>query len=207
MKGSSLMAQDTTLLSLPKPDTTGGTMPIMEALKHRRSVRAYKSDPIPQQILANLLWAAWGENRPDKRTAPSAVNNQEMDVYVSMATGLFKYDARHHGLKKIHSQDIRKLTGEQPFAATAPLNLIYVADLSKMDNLGERPNREFHAAADAGFISQNVYLYCASAGLATIVRGWLKPEPLAKAMGLSEQQKILFAQTVGYEAVEKNPKK
>jgi SagB-type dehydrogenase family enzyme len=150
------------------------------------------------QVLSDLLWAASGINRADgHRTAPTAMNMQEIDIYVAKADGLFLYDIKAHALIPVVVQDIRAQTGMQPFVKDAALNLIYVADLAKMSRL-KAEDANFYAATDTGFISQNVYLYCASAGLATVVRGSIDKPGLAKTMKLRPDQKIILAQTVGY---------
>lgn len=176
-----------------------GSKSLMQALKERRSERSYAAKKIPVNVLSNMLWAASGINRPAaaKRTAPSAMNRQSIDVYVAMSEGLYVYDAKSHLLKPLVSQDIRALTGKQSFAADAPVTLIYVADFKKMGNISE-DEKQFYAATDTGFISQNVYLFCASEGLATVVRGSIDKEALAKAMKLGDHQKIIMAQSVGY---------
>jgi SagB-type dehydrogenase family enzyme len=184
--------------SLPKPQMEGGK-PLMQALKERASLRTFSTEKLPAQILSNLLWASCGINRPDtgKRTAPSARNWQEIEVYVATADGLFLFEPKEHVLKPILPEDIRALTGTQPFVKDVPVNLIYVADYSKTSQ--DTPaDKDLYVAADAGFISQNVYLYCASEGLATVVRGLIDRDTLAKKMGLRSDQKIILAQSVGY---------
>ena len=150
-------------------------------------------------MLSNLLWAAFGINRPDtgKRTAPSAMDWQEIDIYVATSEGLYLYEAKGHTLKLIMPDDIRSLTGRQDFVKEAFANLIYVADFSRMGN-APKADKELYSAADTGFISQNVYLYCASERLATVVRGSIDRQALAKAMKLRPDQKIILAQSVGY---------
>ena len=191
-------AESRTLLALPKPQTDGGR-PLMEVLKHRNTSRAFSSEKLSPQVLSNLLWAAYGINRPDagKRTAPSAMNWQEIDIYVSLADGLYRYEAAGHWLEPVLSGDLRALTGSQPFVAEAPVNLIYVADHARIGK-ASKEEKELYSAADTGFISQNVYLFCASEGLATVVRGSIDRDALAKAMRLRPDQKIILAQTVGY---------
>jgi SagB-type dehydrogenase family enzyme len=154
---------------------------------------------LPDQVLSNLLWAAYGINRPDtgKRTSPSAVNWQEIDIYVATADGLYVYHAKTHTLAPLSSGDIRPATGRQDFVKEAPVNLIYVADFSRTGT-APKEDRELYSAADTGFISQNVYLYCASEGLATVVRGSIDRQALARAMKLRPDQKIILAQSVGY---------
>jgi SagB-type dehydrogenase family enzyme len=186
------------VIKLPDPVTEGGK-PLMQALKERQSARSFSPQPLPAQTLSNLLWAAFGVNRPGtgKRTAPSAVNWQEIDVYVATADGLYLFDAKAHALKLISKADIREATGTQGFVKDAPVNLVYAADLSKMGRRSKE-DKAVYSAADAGFISQNVYLYCASEGLATVVRGSIDRTKLSGLMKLRPDQKIVLAQSVGY---------
>jgi len=153
------------------------------------------------EVLSTLLWAAFGVNRPRSggRTAPSAHGWQEIDVYAALAEGLYRYDASVHALDLAVGQDTRALTGSQDFVGAAPLNLVYVADFSRMVDASEE-DRIFFAAADAALIAQNVYLYCAAAGLATVVRGLVDRRKLAPAMRLRREQRIVLAQTVGFPA-------
>lgn len=183
---------------LPQPRTDGGK-PLMQALKERKSTRAFSSEPLPMQVLGDLLWAACGVNRPETghRTAPTARNMQEIDVYVALQQGVYLYDAKTHTLQPVLAKDIRAETGPQPFVKDAPVNLVFVADYAKMGNASEK-DKEFYSATDTGFISQNVYLYCASEGLATVVRGMVNRAALAETMKLRPTQKIILAQTVGY---------
>ncbi len=191
-------AREIKSIKLLSPQTESG-MPLMQALKQRQSQRDFDSKELPLQVLSDLLWAANGINRPESghRTAPSAMNMQEIDIYVAKADGLYLYDANENTLIPVLLQDIRALTGAQPFVKDAPVNLIFVADLSKTGRTSGS-DTNFYAAADTGFISQNVYLYCASTGLATVVRGLLDKPGLAKAMKLRPDQEIILAQTVGY---------
>ena len=185
-------------IQLPAPQMTGGK-PLMEALKARSTQRDFSTEALPPQELSNLLWAACGINRPDKglRTAPTAMNKQEIDVYVALAEGLYLYDAKANALNLVLAQDLREATGKQPFVKDAPVNLVFVADYVKMGT-GPKEQKDFYSATDTGYISENVYLYCASAGLATVVRGYVDRDALAKAMNLRADQKIILAQTVGY---------
>jgi SagB-type dehydrogenase family enzyme len=184
-------------IELLQPQMDGG-MPLMQALKARSSSREYSSKELPLQVLSNMLWAAWGINRPDgKRTAPSAMNLQEVDIYVALAQGLYLYDAKENMLKPVLSKDLRAMTGGQPFVKDAPVNLVFVADYSKMGKVPTK-DKAFYSAANTGFISQNVYLFCASEGLATVVRGYVDKPALARAMKLRPNQKVVLAQTVGY---------
>jgi SagB-type dehydrogenase family enzyme len=185
-------------IKLSPPNLKGGKS-LMQSLQARKSSRDFGAKKLPVEVLSNLLWAACGINRTEsgRRTAPSAVNWQEIDVYVATADGLYLYNASEHILRLVIKHDIRELTGKQTFVKTAPINLIYVADYSKMGG-GSMEERNFYSAADAAFIAQNVYLYCASEGLATVVRGLIDRDVLAKAMGLRDNQKIILSQTVGY---------
>jgi nitroreductase len=189
-------AQDLAPVPLPAPQTDGGK-PLMQALKLRATSRAFAPDPLPPQTLANLLWAAWGINRPQegKRTAPSARNWQEIEVLVVNAAGAYLYDAAGNALKPLVAGDLRALTGSQDFVKTAPVTLVLVADTSRMQ---AGPDPKPMAYADAAFISQNVYLFCASEGLATGVRASVDGPALAKALKLKDSQLVVFAQSVGF---------
>lgn len=192
---ASANAQD--IIKLPTPKTEGG-MPLMQALKERRSGREFSSEKLPIATLSNLLWAAWGINRPDgHRTAPSARNSQEIDVYVAMSDGLFLYEPKQHQLQKILAEDIRAATGNNEYVKDAALNLVYVADLTR-GNLKEPDVIEFYSGADTAFLAQNVYLFCASEKLEVVVRGSINRAALAKIMKLRPDQKITLAQSVGY---------
>jgi len=195
---SAATAQQFKEIGLPKAQTEGGK-PLMQALKERASSRAFSKEKIPLPVLSNLLWAAFGVNRPDsgRRTAPSANNWQEIDLYVATEEGLYLYDAKKHALNPVVKEDVRALTGRQAFVTDAPVDLIYVADFSKTGG-SSREEKELYSAADTGFIGQNVYLFCASEGLATVVRGSIDRPALAKAMKLRPDQRIILAQTVGY---------
>jgi SagB-type dehydrogenase family enzyme len=185
-------------VKLPPPNLNSGKS-LMQSLQARKSSRDFSTKKLPVEVLSNLLWAACGINRPEsgRRTAPSAVNWQEVDIYVAMAEGLYIYDAKEHVLKPVIKQDIRELTGKQTFVKDAPVNLIYVADYSRMGGANAE-ERNSYSAADTAFIAQNVYLYCASEGLATVVRGSIDRDVLAKAMQLRDNQRIVLSQTIGY---------
>lgn len=185
-------------LPLPSPRTTGGA-PLMDVLRRRHSSHEFLPDELPPQMLSDLLWAAFGINRLDSggRTAPSALNAQEMDIYLALPEGLFLFDARRHELRPVVSQDVRRATGYQDFVDSAPLDLIFVADHSRM-KLVPASKRSSYASVAAGAISQNIYLFCASGGLGTVARAWFDRSALASAMGLGPDQQILLTQTVGY---------
>jgi len=191
------VAAQTGDMVLPPPQTEGGK-PLMQALKERRTTRSFAEQPLAPQVLSNLLWAAWGINRADgHRTAPSARNWQEIDLYVALPGGLYVYDARAHGLKRVVARDVRTQIGAQPHSREAPVTLIYVADEQKMGGADEESRRTY-AAADAAFIAQNVYLFCASEGLASVVFAMIDRPAFAQAAGLKPHQRIALAQSVGH---------
>lgn len=192
-------AQGATDIALPPPQTAATTVTLIDALSKRRSTRDFSSRELPRDILATLLWCAFGVNRPDTggRTAPSAHNWQEIEVFAALRDGAYRYDARRHVLQPVVDADLRAATGMQEFAGIAPLNLVYVADFGKMGDASAE-DRTFYAAADAGFVAQNVYLYCAAASLACVVRGLVDRRKLAPALKLRADQRIVLAQTVGY---------
>lgn len=185
-------------IALPAPQTSGGK-PLMQALKERRTSRDFRADALPRQTLSNLLWAAFGVNRPASggRTAPSAHDAQEIDVYVVLPGGSYLYQARDNTLVPVRAGDLRALTGRQDFVRDAPVSLVYVADHAKFPRDAEQ-EKIFYSAADAGHVSQNVYLFAASEGLAAVVRGWIDRPALARALGLRPAQHVVLAQSVGY---------
>ncbi len=194
------LAQGATEIALPPPQTTATTtVALIDALSRRRSTRDFSSRELPRDVLSTLLWCAFGVNRPDSggRTAPSAHNWQETEIFVALPDGTYRYDARRHALQPVVDTDLRAATGVQEFVATAPLNLVYVSDFGRMGDASAE-DRTFYAAADAGFVAQNVYLYCAAAGLACVVRGLVDRRKLAPALKLRADQRIVLAQTVGY---------
>jgi SagB-type dehydrogenase family enzyme len=201
---SSTMAGELKPIKLSPPDTKGGK-PLMQCLSERKTNRAFSAEQLPIELLSNLLWAACGVNRPEsgRRTAPTAGNRQEIDVYVAMEEGLYLYDARAHLLAPVLKSDLRKnttafLQPSRSSVALAPLQLIYVADYSKAGMTMRTEDIKFYLAADTGFIAQNVYLYCASAGLATVVRGLVDKDALSRDMKLRDRQKVVLVQAVGY---------
>jgi len=190
-------AQGLKPVKLPPPQTGGGR-PLMQVLNERKSTREFGPGTLSPQTLSNLLWAAFGINRPDgRRTAPSAMNWQEVDVYVVTPEGVYLYEAEANTLEPVLSGDFRAATGTQSFVKDAAVNLVYVADFSKIGAQAS-PDAETYTAADVGFIAQNVYLYCASEGLVTVVRASIDKAALAKTLNLRPNQKIILAQSLGY---------
>jgi nitroreductase len=192
-----------TTVSLPGPRREGG-MPLMQALKLRSSHRVYGPAEISLQVLSDLLWAAFGINRPGTglRTAPSAINIQDIDIYLATAKGLFRFDPAPHALQAVLADDLRPDTGTQSFVTQAPVNLVYVSDYAKYRGASATDlGGDLKVAwswAHTGLIAQNVYLFCASEGLSTVVRSILDRDSLAEQMKLESTQRITMAQTVGY---------
>ena len=195
--GPAFAAPEPEAMTLPSPRTKGGK-PLTEAFGLRRSTRAYSDKPLPPQVLSDLLWSAFGINRPNgDRTAPYWRHIMVIDVYAAMADGVWFYDPKRHALLPHSRADIRAQTGQQDFVGTAPLNLIYVAHGERMEDISPE-ERRLYSSVDSGFIGQNVYLFCASEGLATVFRGAVDTAKLGQTMQLGAGQFVTFAQTVGY---------
>jgi len=183
--------------TLPAPRKEAGK-PLMQALQARRSIREYSQRALSAQTLSDLLWAAYGINRPSgDRTAPYWRHIMVIDLYAAMADGVWLYDPRAHALRPHLAADIRAMTGLQDFVATAPLNLVYVVHGERMTDV-KPEERRLYGSVDAAFAGQNVYLYCASEGLATVFRGAVDYDKLGRAMRLPDGQFVAFSQTVGY---------
>ena len=182
--------------------------PLMRAIEIRRTRRKWQSCDLSDQEISNLLWVAAGvthgqtKRSKSRRTAPSACNSQEVKVYVALAKGVYLFDENEHRLILVLSQDIRKDIGTQKMMHSAPLGLIYVSDFSKLKSIFFRNDNQkwFTSAADTGFMSQNVYLYCAAAGLSTAVLSLVNRDKLHKIMALKECEKIVYTQVVGKSA-------
>lgn len=188
-------------VQLSKPNFDKG-VPLMQALKNRKSDRNISEEKLTPQQLSEILWAADGMNRETgKRTAPSSMGKYGVDIYAVLQEGIYKYDVKNHALEPVAAGDYRSLAGMQDFVYTAPLNLIYVADVVK-----NNPNAKTDGSSqelswayiEAGHQAQNVYLYCASEGLGVVARAMIKKEELSKTMSLMPGQVILYSQTVGY---------
>ena len=184
-------------IALPPPEQHGG-VPLMEALAQRHSTRDFSPEALPLPLLSGLLWAAYGVNRKDGgRTAPSALDAQEIDVFVALPSGAYRYDAAAHELRLVATNDLRRVTGYQDFVDEAPMDLVYVADHARM-HLVPVGQRESYASVAAGAIAQNVYLFAAGNGLATVLRAWIDRTAITDALGLTHDQQVLLSQTVGY---------
>jgi nitroreductase len=184
--------------TLPPPLQTGGP-PLLQALAERKTTRDFRSTPLSAQQLSDVLWAGFGINRPESggRTAPSALNSQEIDLYVATAEGVFLYVPKAHRLEPVLAEDVRALTGGQPFVTTAPVILLFIADLTRMAK-AKPDQRERYAAIDTGCICQNVALWCTAADLGTVVHEVADRKTLAGKLLLRSDQKIILAQTIGH---------
>jgi SagB-type dehydrogenase family enzyme len=180
-----------------------GGMALMEALNRRHSAREFAKAELPLQLLSDLLWAASGINRPGSngRTWPSALNAQEIDLYAALSSGAYLYDPATHSLNLAAGADLRRITGYQDFVDEAPLDLVLVANYSRM-KLVPTSQRESFASVAAGTIVENAYLFAASAGLSTVIRAWIDRDAIASALGLDHDQYVLLSQTVGFPKTE-----
>lgn len=184
-------------IDLPAPQKSGG-MPLMDALAKRSTSREFDSRDLPPEQLSSLLWACFGINRPDgKRTAPSAKDCREADIYVILKQGAYVYDAKANKLNLAAAEDLRTLAATQAFATNAPVTLVFVADLARMGNSSAEDKKTF-ADIDVGYISQNAYLFCASEGLATGARASVDRKALAEKLKLRPDQMVVLGQSVGY---------
>ena len=187
------------VITLSKPELKSGKL-LMQALKDRKTTRSFSTKELPESVMSNLLWAGFGVNRKDgKHTAPSAVNAQNIIIYVAMKKGVYKYVPEKFQLLPVLGEDIRKDIGSQEFLQKAPLVLLYVADFSYLKNMNKE-DRMFYSAINTGYISQNIYLYCASVKLATVAVGWVKRDAASKLLKLNKNQEVILIQPVGYPA-------
>ena len=178
-------------IQLPHPQKTGG-MPLMEALSQRKSTRVFSNERrLTNQQLSDLLWAACGFNREDKLTIPTALNRQEVSVYVIMPEGAWLYAAKENKLVEVSKEDVRGYAAAQDYAKQAPLNIAIVSDKALMEH-------DIFAGTAAGAVMQNIYLWCASNGIGTVARGSFDGDALAKELNLNENQRVMLVQTVGY---------
>jgi hypothetical protein len=194
--GATLFAQN---IDLPDPQKSGG-LPLMDALGKRSTAREFGSRELSSGQLSSLLWASFGINRPDgKRTAPSTQNCQETDLYVILKQGAYLYDAKVNKLNLVVNGDLRSLASTEAYATNAPVTLVFVADLAKLGRWSAEEKKNF-ASIDVGYISQNVYLFCASEGLVTGARASVDRKALGTKLKLRPEQMIILAQSVGYPA-------
>lgn len=186
MTSCNMTARD---IQLPEPNRKGG-MPLMEAINNRHSSREFSDSVLNNQQLSDMLWTACGYNRPDKRTVATALNRQEMSAYIVTPEAIYKYEPKENKLILVNEGDHRDVFAMQDFAKNAPLNVALVADLAKQD-------KEVFAGMTAGAMSNNIYLWCASEGLNTVVRASFDQEGMKKALKLAETEKVMLVQTVG----------
>lgn len=203
LTGSSLLPACTRPMNTsPLPTLAPGRISqatLWTALERRQSTNAFQSTPLPIGVLMQLLWAGFGINRTSsgKRTAPSAMNYQEIDLYVLQANGAFVYDAKGSRLVPVVPEDLRAQAKTSDWAQEAPATILFVADYAKMGST-EQAQKELWSACHTGFIGQNIYLYCASSGLGAHFIATLDRAALSTALKLRKDQSILFAQIVGY---------
>jgi len=190
-------AQVLETITLPTAQKTGG-MPLMEAFQLRKSQRSFSSKELTTQQISNLLWSAYGINRPEGfRTVPAAKNWFEYDIYLLKSDGWFLYEVRKHALLKMGNEDLRIFGGTQDFVKAAPVILVYVADFGRMNDTTDEL-RKFFSAVDVGYISQNVYLWCASEGLATIILGQVDKIKVREVLKLRPDQQVILSQPVAF---------
>lgn len=193
---SGLSAQD---IQLNPPDLSN---PVLKALQDRQSTRSFASTDIPVEELSNILWAGFGINRPEsgKRTAPSAFNAQDIDIYVLMESGCYLYDASAQVLRKVQDKDLRPLVALQEYAENVPVHLLFVSNFSKLERTGDRA--EVYAMSSAALIAENVFVYCSSIGMGCIIRANMKAEEIHKELGLTENQHVILSEAIGYPGTE-----
>ena len=187
-------AQET--IQLPRPNQGATNVTLMDALASRHSVRSFSSKALSLEQLSLLLWAADGINREDGRlTAPTAMNRQDIQLYVCRQDGAYLYHAKENSLERITTKDLRpSVAGDrQPFAKEAPISLLIVSDQRKFG----RDSRDY-GCMDAGYVSQNIYLAAAAMGLGTVARAMMDRDEIVQALGLVPEQLLLLNHPVGY---------
>lgn len=190
---------DEEVLKLSQPDKNRTTLTVMQAFEQRQSTREFSDKALSDNDLSDLLWAANGVNRPEtgKRTAPSAMDRRDVDIYVVMPEATYLYDATEHALKLVAKGDYRSLVaGRQTSVQAAPVSLVLVSDISKFGGRGD--NDATMGAVDVGIVSQNISLFCSAAKLATVPRGSMEHEKLREVLQLKEGQKLILNHPVGY---------
>ena len=167
--------------------------PLLHAMKERRTIRDLREEDLPIEIISSLLWSAYGYNRPDemKRVAPSAVNVQEYDIYLFTREGIYLYNAEKNSILLIVKGDHRKEISQQKHFAIAPVSIVMVANYDRMKLFKNTEDRDFYAAVDAGYISQNIYLFCASANLGTVACGGINRDDIHKLLGITNGRAML----------------
>lgn len=186
-------------IKLNAPNKSRGTT-VMKALSERHSVRDFSSKELSLQDLSDLLWAANGINRDDgKRTAPSAMNKQDVDIYIIMKSGAYLYDAKNQALKPVVSKDLRgDVAGGQDFVKAAPVSLVLVSDISRFGSMASKEMNTIMGAVDVGTVCQNINLFCAATGLITVPRASMEKEALKQSLKLTDNQILIMNNPVGY---------
>lgn len=189
VRGDAMMNET---IDLPIPQI-GLDAPFQVVLKNRQTIRKFREEDIPLEMLSSLLWSAYGFNRPEdqKRVVPSAVNCQEYDIYVFMRDGIYLYNAEKNSLNKVADGDHRAAISQQKFFAQAPVSIVLVANYDRMTMFKEEATRDFYAAVDGGYISQDIYLYCSAAELATVACGGIDHTTLQKLLGIKNGRAML----------------
>ncbi len=196
---TTLFAQGTKTIILNPPDLTRG-LPVMKSLSARASEKDFDTATIKLKDLSDLLWAANGINRSEigKRTAPSAQNAQDIDIYVFMKAGIYLYDAKKQSLEPVVNGDYRKLVADkQENFTTAPVFCLLVSDISRFRS-GSDSLKIVWAACDAGIVSQNISIFCASVGLATRPRASMDQQKLREILKLKDSQRLMLNNPVSY---------
>lgn len=190
----------TETIKLPEPQKEGG-MALTEALNNRRTAREFDGKDLSLQEMSNLLWATFGINREEnkKRTAPSAMNCQEIDIYVATSNGVYLYNAQTHELKLITQGDHRKSFGTQDFVKQSSIVFALIADYNKTRKEMDKQKRINYAFIDAGYISQNIYLFAAANNMATVALGSFDQNEIDKIIHLTSEQQIIITQPVGFQ--------
>lgn len=199
VKENKLIMENQEIIKLDNPDLDRG-LSVMKALSERKSTREYADKEIGLADMSDLLWAANGVNRPDlgKRTAPSALNSQDVDIYVCKKDGAYLYDAKENVMKRVSPEDLRPaVAGGQDFVKEAPVSLVLVSDISRFPG-EDNEHKMLLGAMDVGIVSQNISLFCASAGLITVPRASMDTEALKKALNLTDTRIPLMNHPVGY---------
>lgn len=195
---TTMQAQELKVMKLNAPNKTKGDA-LMKVFNERKSTRDFAQKELTPQDLSDLLWAAYGVNRPDgKRTAPSAKNVQDVDLYVVMKQGAYLYDGKEHALNPVAAGDHRAaVAGPQDFVKEAPVSLVMVTDLSRLGNASNE-HTKLMGAVDVGIVCQNINIACSGLGLATVPRGTMDQQELRKVLKLTDTQLLLMNNPVGY---------
>ena len=191
------MGEVTTVTSLETielpMDHIGLDVPFIEVLKERASHREMREEDIPVEFLSSLLWCTYGINRPEegKRVVPSAINAQEYDIYLFSREGIYLYDAEKSAIHMLVKGDYRSTISQQKFFAIAPISIVLVANYDRMSKFKKTEDRDFYAAVDAGYISQNIYLFCAATKLNTVACGGINRDEIHKILKITNGRAML----------------